>query len=72
MDIPGNVTIGRISQSIRFDDYGHALRIKLIDYKVGADGPFTLEVPPENDNPGWIGEQLLRAAQAIGQIRGQS
>jgi len=70
MEIPTNVSIGRITQSVVFDDYGHAMRVKMIDYKVGLDGPFTLEVRPENDSQEWIATRLTEAAAKIAQLRG--
>jgi len=70
MDIPDSVRILRITQGIKFDDFGHAIRTKLIDYKVGADGPFTLEVAPANDTPTWIAAQITNQANQINDLRG--
>jgi hypothetical protein len=66
-----NVAIIRVTETTRFDAAGRALRLNLISYMVGEDGPFTLEVSPQNNNAAWIDQQIADNVALLAAIRGR-
>lgn len=68
--LPANVNILRINESTKFDPGGDAVRVDIISYMLGKDGPFTLEVLPANNTPAWIESQINAKAASIAALRG--
>lgn len=72
MAMQSGVQVQSIKESIRFDVAGRAVRIDVITYTVGQDGPFTLDVAPENNSQAWIEGQLAAKAASIAALRAGS
>lgn len=70
MSIPSGVQVLRITEGVKFSPAGTALRVTNILYMVGEDGPFTLEVEPQNNTQAWIEARLAEKAAAIAALRG--
>lgn len=58
-----------VQESTRFEPGGTAVRVTVITYMVGKDGPFTLEVGPDQNTVAFIQEQLAKKAADLAAIR---
>lgn len=63
-------TIARIAESFRIDDAGVTTQTKQILFRVGEDGPFSIEVPTASFDPDEVNKLLEAEADKILKLRG--
>lgn len=68
--MPEHFTISRIIESFRIDDSGVTTQVKQILFRVGDDGPFTIEVPSAEFDPEKVKRLLEAEADKIVTLRG--
>lgn len=68
--MPEHFSITRILESFRIDDTGETTQTKQILFKVGKDGPFSLEVPIAEFDPAKVSQLLEAEADKILKLRG--
>lgn len=69
MTIDG-VTIGKITEGIQFDDFGHVLRVKQITYRIDGNGPFTLSVAPDQFTDAAVSALLMAERDKVRAVMG--
>lgn len=62
-------TIQQIREGTTTDQNGRIILTKVIKYMVGNDGPFTLTVPPGQNNAAQIAAMLQAAANEVIALR---
>lgn len=70
--MPEKFTITSIAESFRLGDDGSAQQTKQILFRVGKDGPFSIEVPTEEFEPDHVNQLLEAEAEKILKLRGLS
>lgn len=68
--MPEHFTIARILESFRIDDAGTTTQVKQILFRVGDDGPFSIEVPSADFDPEAVRRLLEAEADKIVTLRG--
>ena len=66
-----NFTITSVRESFRIDDAGETKQTKQILFRVGTDGPFSIEVPTEEFEPEKVRALLEAEAAKIKALRGE-
>lgn len=62
-------TIVSIKESFRLNDAGDSTQTKQILYRVGDDGPFSVEIPTAEFDPAKVREVLTVEANKIVELR---
>ncbi len=62
-------TIVSIKESFRLNDAGDSTQTKQILYRVGDDGPFSVEIPTAEFDPDKVREVLTAEANKIRELR---
>lgn len=68
--MPEKFTISRIQESFRIDDAGETTQTKQILFRVGKDGPFSIEVPSAEFDDEMVRRLLEVEADKILRLRG--
>jgi hypothetical protein len=63
-------TIVSITEGTKFDPRGTVVRTKIVRYMVGTDGPFTLEVEPQNDSVDYMAAEINKQVARVAALRG--
>ncbi len=63
-------TITNVRESFRIDDAGDTTQTKQILFRVGTDGPFSIEIPTVEFEPEKVRALLEAEAQKIKALRG--
>lgn len=66
-----NFTITSVRESFRIDDAGETTQTKQILFRVGPDGPFSIEIPTVEFEPDTVRALLEVEAQKIKALRGE-
>lgn len=69
--MPEHFEISRIQESFRIDDAGETTQTKQILFRVGKDGPFSIEVPSKDFDPDKVTKMLEVEADKIRKLRGE-
>ena len=67
--MPEDFKIVRIQESFRIDDGGETRQTKQILYRVGTDGPFSIEIPADEFTPERAREILELEVTKLREIR---
>lgn len=62
-------TIVSVRESFRLTDAGEAQQTKQVLYRVGDDGPFSVEIPTAEFDPDNVREVIGREAEKILRLR---